>query len=173
MADLTGAFGGNAFDPSQVDEPQGFGPLPTDVDFLWEIVNADVAPTKSGDGTILKMRCNVLAPSHVGRVVFANFNIQNPSEQAMQIAAQQLGAICRALGIVNLSDSDELIGGQFYARCYTKRGKDGYEPQSELNYATIAAVGGSAPKAAPAKPAAPAAKTASAAKPPAWAKRAA
>ena len=53
------------------DEPQGFEPLPTDVDFHWEIADAEIKATKSGYGTMLKVRCNVLGPTHVGRVVFA------------------------------------------------------------------------------------------------------
>lgn len=174
MADLTGAFGGNAFDPSQVDEPQGFEPLPTDVEFHWEIADAEIKANKNQDGTILKVRCNVLGPSHAGRVVFANFNIQNPSQQAEQIAQQQLGAVCRALGITALKDSDELLGGQFLSRCKTKPAKDGYAASSDLDYATVRALGsGASPKpAAPARQAAPATKPAAAKAPP-WGKKAA
>ena len=109
MANMTGFFGGNAFDPSQVDEPQGFEPLPTDVDFHFEIGEAELKETSTG-GTMLKIRCNVLGPTHAGRVIFANFNVQNASEDAERIAQQQLGAVCRALGITALQDSDELIG---------------------------------------------------------------
>lgn len=172
MADMTGAFGGNAFDPSQVDEPQGFEPLPTDVEFHWEIGDAEIKPTKNGDGTMLKVRCNVLGPSHAGRVVFANLNIQNPSQQAEQIAHQQLGALCRALSLTALSDSDELIGGQFVARCRTKAANGQYAAQSEIDYGTVKPVGGSSPtKPASNKPATAAAKPAAKAQP--WAKRAA
>ena len=160
MADLTGAFGGNAFDPSQVDEPQGFEPLPTDVDFHWEIADAEIKATKSGYGTMLKVRCNVLGPTHVGRVVFANFNIANASRQAEQIAQQQLGAVCRALNITALSDSDELIGGQFFARCKTKPAKGDYAASSDIDYSTIRAIGGAPSKPAPTRQAAPAAKPA-------------
>jgi hypothetical protein len=170
MADLTGAFNGNAFDPSQVDEPQGFEPLPTDVEFHWEIGDAELKPTKNNDGTILKLRCNVLGPSHAGRVVFANLNIQNPSQQAEQIAQQQLGAVCRALGITALADSDELLGGQFMARCRTKAANGQYAAQSEIDYGTVKPLGGSAPAKPAAKPAAQA-KPAPAAKVQPWAKR--
>ena len=170
MADLTGAFGGNAFDPSQVDEPQGFEPLPTDVEFHFEIADAELKANKNQDGTILKVRCNVIGPSHAGRVVFANFNIQNPSQQAEQIAQQQLGALCRALGITALSDSDELLGGQFLARCRTKAANGQYAAQSELDYGTVKPLGGSGPAKTANKPAAQA-RPAPAAKAQPWAKR--
>lgn len=152
MANMTGFFGGNAFDPSQVDDPQGFEPLPTDVDFHFEIGEAELKETSTG-GTMLKIRCNVLGPTHAGRVIFANFNVQNESENAERIAQQQLGAVCRALGITALQDSDELIGGQFYARCRTKPASGQYAAQSELNFASVKAANGAAQM--PAKAGAP------------------
>ena len=51
---------------------------------------------------MLKIRCNVLGPTHAGRV---NFNILNRRTRARTRAhqrRQQLGAVCRALSITAL-----------------------------------------------------------------------
>lgn len=171
MADMSGIFGGNAFDPSQVDDVYGFEPMPTNTVFQWEIGDAELKPTSSGTGQRLNVRCNVLGPSHEGRVVFAGFNLQNDSAKAEEIARRELGALCRAVGIVALSDSDALIGQQFLGRCRTKPAKGEYAAQSELDFSTLQPVGGTAPKpAAQARPAAPAPKPAVAKAAPPWAK---
>lgn len=176
MAKLTGLFGDNGFDPSSAEAAQGFTPLPTDIAFHFEIGEADLVETTKG-GTMLKLRCNVLGPSHINRVVFANLNIQNANAQAEAIAASQLKMVCEALGIAKLEDTDELLGGQFLAHCRTRPAKDGYDAQSELDFATITALGEATQMPAkPAKPAAAAAAKAAtpgkaAAKAPPWANK--
>lgn len=144
------------FDPSQHEDAQGFGPLPTDVDFHWEIGESDLTTPKSGEGSMLKLRLNVLGPSHEGRCVFDRLNIVHANADAERIAGSNLKMLCNALGIAKLEDSDELIGGQFLARCKTEPAKNGYEAKSVLDYSTVQPLGGApaqAPKPAAAKPA--------------------
>lgn len=172
MAKLNGLFEGG-FDPSQQEAAQGFDPLPTDVAFHFEIGEADLAETQSG-GTMVKVRCNVLGPSHANRVVFANLNIQNASEKAEAIGKSQLKMICDALGIARLTDTDELLGGQFLAHCKTEAAKNGYDAKSILDFSTITALDGGTPMPAKAaKPAAPAKPAGAKAAPPWAAKKAA
>ena len=76
-----------------------------------EIKEVDVKTTKSGTGQYLKLRMDVATGDYAGRVIFTNLNVRNTNEVAEKIGRQQLGALCRAAGIPQLQDTDQLIGG--------------------------------------------------------------
>jgi len=71
---------------------------------------ADIKATKSGTGKYIAVRYDITGPTHQGRVVFGNLNIRNISAKAEQIGLQQLGDICRAVGLSHVHDTDQLIG---------------------------------------------------------------
>jgi hypothetical protein len=114
--------------------PQGnsgdFSPIPKG-DYTAKIVKADVMPTKAGDGEYIKLRLDILAPTHQGRVLFANLNIRNPSAKAEEIGRQQLGDIMRALGLAKVSDTDQLIGGELSIKVDVKDSEQ-YGPSNEV-----------------------------------------
>lgn len=84
-----------------------FEPLPAGW-YTASISQADVAPTKSG-GQMIKLRWDILGPTHQGRVVFGNINIQNANPEAQRIGLEQLNQLLTAAGIVDLDDTDQLI----------------------------------------------------------------
>ena len=84
-----------------------FEPLPAGW-YIASITQADVAPTKSG-GQMIKLRWDILGPTHQGRVVFGNINIQNANPEAQRIGLEQLNQLLTAAGIVDLDDTDQLI----------------------------------------------------------------
>ena len=75
------------------------------------IAGAELKTTKAGTGEYISVRYDVVAPTHQGRVVFGNLNIKNPNPKAEEIGRQQLGNLMRAIGLANVSDTDQLIGG--------------------------------------------------------------
>ena len=114
-----------------------FSPLP-DGWYDVRIDSAEVKQTKSGTGSYIKVRYNVTGPSHAGRVIFGNLNIQNANPKAEEIGRQQLGELMRAIGLASLSDTDQLAGGVLSIKLATRKSEEygdsndvkGYRPAS-------------------------------------------
>lgn len=125
------------------------------------ITKAELNDTKAGTGKKIDMRYDITGPTHQGRVVFGCINIRNQSKKAESIGLQQLGEHMRAVGLVNLDNSDEFIGGNLCIKIKIKQPTDqdianGYgNPRNEID--GVRSVSGAMPKVnAPAAPAAPA-----------------
>lgn len=101
MADLQN------FDANQVDPNNEFDPLPAGK-YLAVIVESETKPTKSGSGSYLELKFQLLDGPYKGRFVWARLNLQNPNATAVQIARAELSAICRAVGVMQPRDSIEL-----------------------------------------------------------------
>src|SRR5690625_617720 len=89
-------------------------------DYQVEITEASLQDTKSGTGQYIKLRMDILGPTHQGRVLFSNLNIRNQSEKAEQIGLQQLGDVIRAIGVPSLNDTDQLVGGNLTVKVKVK-----------------------------------------------------
>lgn len=125
-----------------------FSPVP-EGEYTCQIKSADVQQTKDGSGQYIKIRLDITGPTHSGRVVFTNINIQNKSAEAERIGRGQLRSIMSALGLVTLQDTDQMIGGELSvklsvreARTDEKTGKT-YEASNEVK--AYKAAGGAAP----------------------------
>lgn len=101
MASLQG------FDASQVPEQQEFSALP-EGQYVVIATASEMKPTKSGTGAYLQFTFEVLDGPCKGRKLWARLNLQNPNQTAVDIAQRELGAICRAVGIIKPNDSSEL-----------------------------------------------------------------
>jgi hypothetical protein len=101
MASLQG------FDASQVPEQQSFDALP-EGQYVVLATASEMKPTKSGAGAYLQFTFEVLDGPCKGRKVWARLNLQNPNQTAVDIAQRELGAICRAVGVIKPNDSSEL-----------------------------------------------------------------
>lgn len=125
------------------------------------IHSAEVKDTKAGNGQYIKMRYDIVGPSHQGRVIFGNLNIRNPNAKAEQIGRQQLGEMMRAIGLAEIQDTDQLIGGTCEIKLDIQAADGDYAARNEVRGWQHS---GSAPAApviekASAKPAATAAKS--------------
>lgn len=87
-----------------------FKPLPAGW-YSATINTAKLDPTKDGTGQKISVRFDITGPTHQGRVVYSNLNIKNKSEKAEEIGRAQLGSIMRAIGLKQVSNTDQLIGG--------------------------------------------------------------
>ena len=134
------------------------------------ITRADLRNTKAGTGSYIAVRYDVLGPTHQGRVVFGNLNIRNPNPKAEEIGRAQLGSLMRAIGLAQVSDTDQLIGGQLMIKLAIRPADGQYEASNDVK--DFKAVGGAAPAAAGAMASnsAPAAAPAAASVPP-WARK--
>src|SRR5690625_418228 len=93
-------------------------------DYQVEITEASLQDTTSGPGQYIKLRMDIIGPTHQGRVLFSNLNIRNQSEKAEQIGLQQLGDVIRAIGVPSLNDTDQLVGGNLTVKVKVKDDKE-------------------------------------------------
>ena len=165
------AFLNETFDVNEL--PQGNGnyePLPPGW-YHANITGAELKSTKAGNGQYIAVRYDITGPTHQGRVVFGNLNIKNASAKAEEIGRQQLGEIMRAIGLVKVTDTDQLIGGSLQIKLEI-RTQEGYEPSNDVKgfkAITCSAPTFAAPAASPAA-SAPASGGPAKAAPP-WAKK--
>lgn len=103
---------GGSFNAAEHGEMKNFGALP-DGDYLLRIFESEMLPTKAKTGEFLKLSIHVMTPEFEGRQLFVNLNLNNPNANAVAIAGQELGAICRAVGKPVIQDSSELHGIPF------------------------------------------------------------
>lgn len=125
---------GTKFDATAVDTaPQDFSTLPLGV-YRLEVTASEVAATKAGTGTILKLTYDVVEPEpYVGRKIFANINIQNANPTAQEIGQRELGSLCRAIGISELEDSEELHFIAFTAKVGLEKPQEGYAQRNKVS----------------------------------------
>lgn len=155
MAKLNESF--VADDMPKNERSGDFEPLPAgwyDV----RITAAELKETNARTGQYIKLRYDVVGPTHQGRVVFGNLNIRNPNPKAEEIGRQQLGDIMRAVGLPRVDDTDQLIGKSLTVKLTIKAADAQYSAGNEVK--GFRASGGSAPPsastgAAPAKSSTP------------------
>lgn len=101
MANLAG------FDATQVPEQQDFSALP-EGQYVAIATASEMKPTKSGTGEYLQITFEVLDGPQKGRKLWARLNLKNPNQTAVDIAQRELGALCKAVGVLRPRDSSEL-----------------------------------------------------------------
>lgn len=146
-------------DSLPVSERGGFEPLPAGW-YTARISSTEVRPTKSGSGKYIAIRYDITGPTHQGRVVFGNLNIRNANPVAERIGKEQLGELMRAIGLAQMTDTDQLVGADLSIKLKV-RADDGYEPTNDVG--GFKAIGNNIPRQASAPAAMPAATHAQAA----------
>ena len=131
-----------------------FEPLPAGW-YTAKIASAEVTATKAGTGSYIKMRFDVTGPTHQGRVVFANININNPNPTAEKIGRGQLRAMRDAMGMGELKDTDQLVGGDLQIKLTVKKDET-YGDGNDVKAFKAIGGGSSTPKPAATSNAAPA-----------------
>lgn len=124
---------GQTFDPTAHDTTQAeYSTLPLGI-YRLEVTASDVVPTKAGTGTILKLTYDVIEPEEFkGRKIFANMNIENQNAVAQQIGQRELASLCRAIGLSDLSDSEELHFHAFTAKVGLEKPQEGYAQRNRI-----------------------------------------
>ena len=97
-------------------EQRDFEGLPDGI-YVFETIESKLDDTKDGKGKILKMTLSALEPeAFKGRRHWLNINIQNGNPQAQEIGQKELAALCRAVGVLEIKDSEELHFKAFTAK---------------------------------------------------------
>lgn len=154
------------FDASKVEPQESFEPIPAGT-YIAVIEESEVKTTKAGNGQYLKLRWKILDGQYKGRVLFGNLNVSNTNAEAERIGQRQLSALCHAVGVLQLQDTQQLHAKPVKIKVKIRTDETGkYGDQNEITaYESAGATAAFAvPAAAPSAPAAPAAP---------WARRAA
>ena len=163
MALLPHAFDANQVEPGGkiIAEPAFVGWHPM------HIVESEMSPTKKG-GHQLVLTAQVLDGQWKGRKLWVRLNLDNASQQAVDIAYRELSAICRAVGRMNIADSQQLHHVAFMGMVEFEAATD--KGPARNNVVQYKPMEGGAPVAATAyaPPAPPAAASAA----PPWARKA-
>jgi hypothetical protein len=129
------------------------------------IDESNAVPTKDGNPNHLRLvlRFSIMDGPHQGRKVFTGLNIRHTNIQTMEIANRELSAICAAVGLPYVQDTQQLHNIPLKGRVKIRKDPTGqYDDQAEIkSYKPISFVvpGGFAQPGAAPQQAAPAAPT--------------
>ncbi len=114
-----------------VDAPVEYGLLP-EGEYILKAVDAEEKETARGDGSYIKVKFEVASGEYAGRLLWQNFNINNPSEKAQKIGRQQLVAWATACGRPDADDTDKLLDKKFRAEVSIEPGSNGYKDSNRI-----------------------------------------
>lgn len=95
-------------DTTNVEPSESFDVIPPGT-YTAVAIDNEWLETRAGNGHYLKLCFEIVGPEFAGRKVWANLNLDNPNEKAVQIAMRDLAALKEACGKPNAQDSDELM----------------------------------------------------------------
>ncbi len=98
---------GHTFDASAVEPSNGYDVLPPGK-YLGHIVTSEMRVTKDGAGQYLYLELDILEGQYAGRKLFDRLNLINANPDAVQIAQRTLSSICRAVGKLQVNNSEQL-----------------------------------------------------------------
>lgn len=120
------------FDASQVKPSTGTNdPVPA----AWynaAIVASEIKPTSKGDGTMLCLTFSILDGLYANRKIFVNLNIRNANPVAQEIAYADLSAICAAVGLVQVPESELLHNRPLKIKVKVRPAKGEYEASNAI-----------------------------------------
>jgi hypothetical protein len=133
---------GQTFDSSRhKDMNNGFDPLPKG-DYVAMIKESDIVVTAKKTGKYIKLKFEVLAGEFKGRFFWNNLNTINPNAMTVEIAQKELATICRACGVGNLQDTNQLHGKPMVVTLKITPAKGDYPPGNSPTGYVAATKGG-------------------------------
>ena len=145
-----------SFNAANVSPSVAYAPLPAG-DYQAIITESETKATKDGQGQYLQLKLQIQGGEFAGRVLFDRLNLWNNNQQAQEIAQRALSAICHAVGILQVGDSQELHNRPLIATVKVKPASGNYEANNEIKgykAAQLAAAPAFMPPQAQAAPAA-------------------
>lgn len=160
------------FNPAGIQPAKDFEPIAPGW-YAAQIVQSEIRDTKAGNGQYLYLELELLETHHPelkGRRLFDRLNIWNPNPKAVEIAQRTLSAICHAVGIPTMGDSEEAHHIPMAVKVRIRGAQGDYGPSNEIaQYDPISEhFGAAVSKPATAQPAASAPPAAQPAATPPW-----
>ena len=139
----------NGFDANTVEPSSTFDPLPAGK-YLAAITGTEMKPTKDSTGSYLNVELTILDGPYKDRKVWDRLCLNHPNAQTVKIARGNLSAICRAVGVMQPSDSVELHNIPLVVTVKLKKREDTGELTNEVRgYAKKDTAAGKPQQAAP------------------------
>jgi len=142
------------FNAATVQPAAALDPIPSGW-YNAQIVGSEMKPTSAGDGAFLALEIQVMDGPYAGRKVYDRLNLQNKNPVAVEIAYKQLSAICHAVNVIQVQDSQQLHGRPLQVKVSLRpasTGEDGksYDANNEVKgYKAIENGGAAMPAGAP------------------------
>ena len=124
---------GQTFDASAVEPLGTFEVLPPGK-YVSQIVASEMRPTKDGMGQYLYLEIDVLEGAARGRRLFDRLNLVNANAETVQIAQRTLSSICRAVGKMQVSNSEQLHLIPLVADVRVRPAKGQYGESNSIRY---------------------------------------
>lgn len=128
MAQLGQTFDAHNVDPKESFDAIPLGLYPNDMAPVM-IVASEMRENNAKTGQYLWLELDVVDGPAKGRKLWDRLNLINPNAKAVEIAERTLSAICHAVGVMNVSDSEQLHGRVMLAK-YKIKPADGQYPAS-------------------------------------------
>ena len=105
--DLANFFSDNAFDPSTIKPQTDFQVVPPG---KYPVLTgaAEVKQNKKKTGHLISLPMTILDGPSKNRKLFDNINIDNPSQECVEIGLRTLSALAQAIGLQAVTDTDQL-----------------------------------------------------------------
>ena len=99
------------FDASTIDPQQEFKPIPTG-DYLAFLESSEKKTSSTGND-YLSLVFQLADGEFKGRKIFGNMNLWHPTESVSARSQAELSALCRAVGVLQPGDTQELANIPF------------------------------------------------------------
>ena len=119
------------FDANQVEPQAPLEPVPSGL-YNVMIVESDMKPTKAGDGQYLELVLQIIDGQYKGRKLWDRLNLFSKNQTAVQIAQSTLSAICHAVNVIQVQDSQQLHDKPLLAKVVFMPAKDGFAEKNEV-----------------------------------------
>lgn len=120
------------FDASTVSPSESIEAIPAGW-YNAQIDQSEMKPTKDGSGAYLELRFSILDGQYASRKVFTRLNLRNANPVAQEIAYRQLSAICHAIGVLQVQDSQQLHGRPLKIKVKVRAASGDYEASNEIS----------------------------------------
>ena len=130
---------GQTFDASAVEPLGNYEVLPPGK-YVAQIIASEMRPTKDGAGQYLYLEIDILEGSARGRRLFDRLNLINGNPEAVLIAQRTLSSICRAVGKLQVSNSEQLHLLPLVADVKVRPPKGQYGESNSIRYLPCSAV---------------------------------
>ena len=144
MADLSG-FNFNA---EEIEPRTAYEPLPAGW-YVAMITDSEMRETRTG-GQVLQLRLDIVEGEFENRVIYDRLNLIHDNPQAVEIAQRTLSSICRAVGVMQPQDSEDLHDVPMRIKVAIRPASNGYEASN--NVKAYEPVKSAAPGVAQSKP---------------------
>lgn len=111
------------FDATQFDPSQGSAQLPVGKHPV-VISGSEVQANKENTGGYLKLDLTIIDGPHKGATGVYRLNLYNSNQQAVDIAHRQFSAVCHAIGVYKVQDSQQLHDRPFIIEVGFQKGQE-------------------------------------------------